>query len=264
MSSTSKCTSCSKRPAIYVRRSSGERLCSICFERSLIKAIKRSLRNVRGLAPGASILSVIIPERLVESVTLLYLLNKIERRYGCNVIATLVTCANSDLSSIIKLLELNKLILSENIILLQLAERYCFLTDPQRFKYVVKLYSNIALSVSTNVIALPLTLNDVNELVINSLLNGDLDSALITQPISLNDITITIPFFRIPANEIYAFSYLKGFYTHSLDLLIPEYSCSAKQAIIKELVRDLVINNPELSQTLSKFAEYIRAKLKIF
>lgn len=263
MSNTSTCTSCGRRFAVYFRRASGERLCSVCFERSLVKAIKRSLRNVKELTPGTSILSVIIPERLVESITLLYLLNKIERKYRCDVIATLVTCVDFTSSDIIKLLEFNKLASAENVILLQLSERYCLSLDPQTFKYVIRLYGKIATSVNTNIVALPLTLNDVDELVINSLLSGDLNNALITQPINLNNIIITMPFFKVPANEIYAFSYLKGLYNYSLDSLIPIRSCSVRQAIIKELVRDMIVNNPELTQTLSKFIEDAISKFKV-
>ena len=83
------CTSCNRKVAVYLRRSSGERLCSICFERSLIKVVKRSLRNVRDLRPGIELASLVIPERLVTSITTLYILNKIEKRYNCRVIAVL-------------------------------------------------------------------------------------------------------------------------------------------------------------------------------
>ncbi len=47
------CSSCRRRPASYLRSASGKPLCTLCLERSLARAVKRSLRGLGVLERGS-------------------------------------------------------------------------------------------------------------------------------------------------------------------------------------------------------------------
>ncbi len=79
------CTSCLRRPAFYLRRASGEKLCIGCLEKSLIKHVKRKLGETVNPVPGDRFVSVIPPGRVAEGYALSILLAKLERRYGGGV-----------------------------------------------------------------------------------------------------------------------------------------------------------------------------------
>jgi uncharacterized protein (TIGR00269 family) len=49
---TALCTSCGKRPAQFLRRSSGERLCLNCLFRSIEERVRRTIREERMIEPG--------------------------------------------------------------------------------------------------------------------------------------------------------------------------------------------------------------------
>ncbi len=49
------CDVCRRRPAVYYRRYSGQRLCLPCLRRSLEKALRRSIGEAGGLRPGSTV-----------------------------------------------------------------------------------------------------------------------------------------------------------------------------------------------------------------
>ncbi|MEM0453521.1 MAG: hypothetical protein QXO98_02555 [Sulfolobales archaeon] len=253
------CTSCGKRKAIYLRRTSGEKLCVLCYEKVLIKSIKKTLRDIKELRPGITVTSVIMLERLVPSLTLLYLLNKVERRYGCNVSALIISLRGYEkfVEGIVNSIIIDKFGLEKNAAkVIDIEGNLKCMPTEMINSYLVTL-STKADSYS-NIIVLPFTLNDVNEIILTSLLDGDLNTALILQSFRIGNITYILPFYSIPNYDIYIFSYLRGIYTSSLCNLIlelngcKEHSSYRDYLIIKELVKDLSYNNPELSQTLIK------------
>lgn len=248
------CASCGKRKAVYLRRSSGEKFCSSCFEKSLIKAIKRTLRGVEKLRPGMSISSLIIPERLITSLTMLYCLNKVERKYGCKVVALAVY--KKRFKDIIEgVVGLIKGRLGTEEVELVESDEDLRDTTPKILNHYLELLRTSHLDVG--VTALPLTLNDVNEVVLNSLLNGDLDSASLPPSFKEGTRTYVIPFYNIPIYDVYIFSYVRGIYDLTLDNLISSIESGRKHlredySIIKEMVENFSYNNPELTQTLLK------------
>ncbi len=252
------CTSCGRRRATYLRRMSGERLCGLCFERALVRTVKRALRYVKELRPGVSVASLIIPERLITSLTMLYLLNKIERKYGCRVLP--LAFSTKGYRELIE--DVGELIVKGKMgfegTSLEVVEVYGGLKDTacEILNYYLKVL-HAEMGGNIPVVAVPLTLNDVNEIVIKSLLDGDLGPALLQPSFKKGDVTYVIPFYSVPTYEVYAFSYVRGIYDLTLDGVITEVTygegCSSNDyALIKELVRDLSYNNPELSQTLLK------------
>lgn len=252
------CSSCNRRRAVYLRRSSGERLCIVCFEKSVIKSVRRSLREVRELKPGTSILIMITLDKLIEGLTLFYILNKIERKYGCRVLNAL-SITLDDVSVIVQLSKVRGVDDSIQYIIIPL--RNNLPNTNFNFRDYLKLCLKIAVAINVNIIALPLTLNDVGEVVVNSLFNGDLNSAKLMPSFKTNDVTVVIPFYKLTTNEVYAYSYLRNIYSLDVDSLIPSTSmmyCRTPRKILHELINDLSMNNPELTQTLSKFIELLK------
>ncbi len=81
------CSSCGRREAFYYRRASGEKLCPLCLEKSLMKSVRKSFSNFSNRLSIKPVLNVLIPpERVVEGYVLTSLLNKLERKYGGQVI----------------------------------------------------------------------------------------------------------------------------------------------------------------------------------
>jgi len=249
------CTSCNRRVAVYLRRSSGERLCSICFERSLIKVVKRSLRNVRDLRPGIELASLVIPERLVTSITTLYILNKIEKRYNCRVIAVLPINERyrTIIDDIINLIIKPKVGINDEFIdIINYGDSKLNISSAEVYGKYIRL---INLITKYSVIALPLTLNDLGEIILTSLLSREVENIPIQPSFKLNSQTLIIPFYNVPEYDVYIYSYIRGIYDLTLDDILTSLRdtyISEDQVIIKELVRDLSYNNPELTQTLVK------------
>lgn len=250
------CTSCNRRVAIYLRRSSGERLCSICFERSLIKIVKRSLRDVKDLKPGIKLASLVIPERLVTSITTLYILNKIEGKYNCKVVAVLPVneCYRDVVDNIINSVIKPKVGIDDEFIdIINYGDSRLNISSVEVFNKYVKLTINSI--TKYNVVALPLTLNDLSEIILTSLLSHYLEN-IPTQPsFKLNSQTFIIPFYNVPEYDVYIYSYIRGIYDLTLDDILTSLRdtyVSEDQVVVKELVRDLSYNNPELTQTLVK------------
>ncbi len=251
------CTSCGRKKAVYLRRASGERLCTSCFEKALIKTIKRVMRNVKKLRPGATIASIVIPERLIASLTMLYCLNKVEVRYGCRVLALVfdVERYKDVVRDVINLVVKGRLGFDGSS--LEIVEGSKDLKDTASgiLKYYLEVLP-LNIDSDVDVVALPLTLNDVNEVILSSLLSSDLSSALLLPSFEKGTVTYVIPFYNVPAYDVYAFSYVRGIYDSVLDDLILRIESSTyireDYVIIKELVKDLSYNNPELTQTLVK------------
>ncbi|MCS7107980.1 MAG: hypothetical protein RMH77_03940 [Sulfolobales archaeon] len=252
------CTSCRRRRAVYLRRTSGEKLCSSCYEKSLIKVIKRALRDVNELRPGATIASIIILERLIPSLTLLYCLNRVEQRYGCSVLALAFYMKGYEkvIEDVINSVLISKFNFNKNLVKVLEVEEGLRYTPNEMLDYYLSVTSN-KLSMYSNIAVFPFTLNDVSEAAINSLLYGDLKSIALPQSFKVGDTRYVMPFYNIPNYDIYVFSYVKGFYDHVLDDLIPSFNKCLEPPykhyiVIKELIKDLSYNNPELTQTLVK------------
>jgi len=253
-----RCSSCNRRQAVYLRRSSGERLCTTCFERSIIKSVKRSLREVKELKPGTLILVITTLDKLVEGLTLSYVLNKIERAYGCRVLNAL-SIALDDVHIVTQLSKVHEV--SDGIQHIIIPLRSSIPSINSSFRDYLKLCLKIAVAVSINIVALPLTLNDVSEVVVNSLFDGDLKSAGLMHSFKVDGVTAVIPFYKLTTSEVYAYSYLRNIYNLDIDLLMPPTPIChrASRKVLRELINDLSMNNPELTQTLSKFIELLKS-----
>lgn len=79
------CDLCRARAARYYRRYSGHRLCFQCLSRALARKVRRSLRGLGAGGPGAGILVPVTSINPQASVSLAYLLDIVERRFGARI-----------------------------------------------------------------------------------------------------------------------------------------------------------------------------------
>ncbi|AEA12040.1 PP-loop domain protein [Thermoproteus uzoniensis 768-20] len=75
---TAVCTSCGKRQAQFLRRSSGERLCLNCLFRSIEEKVWRTIRDERMIEPGDKVAVAISGGK--DSLVLLDILGKLKAR----------------------------------------------------------------------------------------------------------------------------------------------------------------------------------------
>ena len=79
------CSVCKKRPAVYYRRFSGDRLCMPCLRKQLLKAVKKSL-GAPGLLKPRQVVGVLIsPIAPLHSIALADLVYRVEKSYGSTI-----------------------------------------------------------------------------------------------------------------------------------------------------------------------------------
>lgn len=83
------CSVCRRRPPIYLRSFSGQRLCMPCLEEALSWGVKRSLRGVNAFRPGVTVAVYIAGIDPGSGVALVLTLSRVERAYGGRVLAVI-------------------------------------------------------------------------------------------------------------------------------------------------------------------------------
>jgi hypothetical protein len=83
------CSVCGRREAVYLRRSSGERLCARCLERSMVKRVKRVLSRTRSIGPRDRILVPVLGFWQAKSAALLRLVSIVEKEYPSSLLVAL-------------------------------------------------------------------------------------------------------------------------------------------------------------------------------
>jgi tRNA(Ile)-lysidine synthase TilS/MesJ len=81
-----KCKICKKRGARYLRTYSGDLLCEVCLERSLIKAVKRAIGKYEVLKPRSKVLVPITYSSPHFSAALARILSLLETKFSTEVI----------------------------------------------------------------------------------------------------------------------------------------------------------------------------------
>lgn len=84
--SSEPCSVCKRRPAVYYRRLSGDKLCSRCLERQLSRTVKRTLSKSKALKPKQRVLLWLSPVDPWGSATLARILPVIEEAQASETI----------------------------------------------------------------------------------------------------------------------------------------------------------------------------------
>lgn len=244
------CSSCRRYGAVYLRRSSGERLCRKCLERSLIKSVKKAFRDVNELKPKSTVITLIPLERVVEGTVLLHLLNKVERRYGNNVVAAV----SSD--KLIHILTTYLAIDESSVVVMGADVGRVGCSVKELFNKYKGIGIELASKIGTKFIVLPFTLNDLNELIIYSLLiENAIDSKMISESFKESDVIFINPFFNVQSIDVHVLAYLSGIYKVLDEFAELNIRCEALDdalGLIKALVNDISIRNTELTYSVIK------------
>ncbi len=86
MSLVSKCAVCKNRKIVYKRSYSGDLMCDLCLEKTLIKAVKKVIGKYRILKPFSKVLVPITYTAPHYSAALAHILAKLERKFSTEVI----------------------------------------------------------------------------------------------------------------------------------------------------------------------------------
>ena len=78
----SSCERCKRRPAVIYRRLTRQKLCLGCYIDYTTRIVKRNMSSLRGMTPKTPIYVAVHPLMLLESLLLVYVVSRIEKRYG--------------------------------------------------------------------------------------------------------------------------------------------------------------------------------------
>ncbi|MEM0066296.1 MAG: hypothetical protein QW459_04410 [Sulfolobales archaeon] len=190
-----ECSSCGRRPAIYFRRHSGERLCSICLHRDLVKEIKRSFSLIGKKGLGLKVAVPIVSCRFIESVVLMKLLNEVEQEFSGEVVG--VVTEEELLDSITNVRRY-----CNDIVFIALGYE-----DVKKSIDVFKAFSS--LGARFDVVALPATLDDILVSFLNSLVY---DYEIVKPKVYAkhDGIEFIFPMHRILKTDILAYALASG------------------------------------------------------
>ncbi len=198
------CDICGTRPASYLRRSSGEKLCSTCFERVLLRGLRRGLSLFTEIKPRSRFLVYIPPEKCLEGYVASHLMIRLEKKYGGWVAALSPPKLRRKLHDVPGLKVLN-LPVREKPILSALESLVNSKSE------LTKLLPSIEEVV--DYIILPYTVTDYVEAGLEYFLNTssrDVDPTVLSPFYRVGNIPVLVPFLRIQRVDVVAYSILRG------------------------------------------------------
>ncbi len=245
------CSVCGSREAVYFRRASGEKLCARCLERSIIKNLRRGLSRVKDLLKPKSILLYIIPPfRVIEGITILYLLDAIEKSFG----SVFYALAPNTLTNVK---------LSPRNVYGILYYKYHSEGPCVEAKEII---DSIIAIITTHIRRLepkpklaitPLTLNDFAEYVLSRTIKGELPEDL--GLIRVNGTILINPLINTLREDILVLAYHKGIFRYVRDFCV-NYCEDYK--VITELIAELCKEHHEVVYRLPRTLELIRSYVR--
>ncbi len=245
---TKLCDVCKRRPAVYRRRDSGEKLCTHCLSRSLVKRIKRGISRSVKLRHGALVAVLALRERIVESLALTEIVSLIEEKHGGHV---LILALDHTVSQVIHAR------LARKISLIYLAikaeEEIKSFSLPEIINSLTPRLQSMGFRIDA--ILTPLTLNDFFEIQLQSLLaNTTLAREVSPLPRIIGQSVIVHPMGNILRQDVYAYAFFKGILDDlndaSSSIHIVEDKCITP--VLKSISADFSEHHPEL---MFKFVE---------
>lgn len=221
-----ECSSCRRRPAVYFRRHSGERLCSICLYRDLVREIKRSFSLIGKKGLGLKVAVLVYSCRLIESAVLMKLMSEVEQEFGGEVVG----------------------IVTEERLLGCVTDlrRYChdivfIAVDGEALKEINSVFRVFSsLGARVDVVALPATLDDILVTFLNNLVYG----GKIVKPevyVRHSELELVLPMCRILKTDLLAYALTSGV------LKGLSYSnCLSRPDALSRFASQLSIKHPEL------------------
>jgi len=224
----------------YLRRSSGEKLCPKCLEKSLIKHIKRSFRGIKSIKPGSTLCVFVPPGKVLEGTALHIILSHIEKNYGSSVTSFFPNCFRKASSKILEIISG----LSNSVILYYNKEMYNFPSLLELINYSINTATNHCNKSRIKLpMLLPFTLTDIVEGFIDSMVfqEGSDGRSLFND--LLSNVKYLLPFKGIVRSDILAYAYGKGF-LEALNLCPITIADGARQ--ISDAIAEIEVNHSEL------------------
>lgn len=226
-----KCSSCGRRPATYFRRHSGEKLCSACLYRDLIREIKKSFSLIEKKGLGLKVAIPIDSGRLVESVVLMRLLSEVEKEFSGEVVGVITEEELLDCVTDLR--------------------GYCNDLVFMALDYEeIEENSDVSSALSSlgarfDVVALPATLDDIFVSFLKSLVY-DHEIAKPKIYVRLGEVEFIFPMYRILKTDLLAFALTSGILkglSHSTCLSLDK---SGRPDTLSRLASQLSMKHPEL------------------
>lgn len=242
------CDVCKRRPAVYRRRDSGERLCAHCLSRSLVKRVRKGISRSVRLRHGALVAVLALKERIVETLVLTEIVSLIEERHGGHV---LILALDHALPQVMHTRLARKI---PSIYLAAKAEEEIkSFSLPGIINSLTSGLRNIGFRIDA--ILTPLTLSDFFEIQLQSLLaNAMLTRDVSPLPRVVGQSVIVHPMSNILRQDVYAYAFFKGmlngldYASHGIHTV--EDKCITP--ILKSISADFSEHHPEL---MFKFVE---------
>lgn len=246
---TKPCDVCKRRPAVYRRRDSGEKLCAYCLSRSLVKRVRRGISRSVRLRHGALVAVLALKERIVESLVLTEIVGLIEERHGGHVLI---------LASEHALPQVMRTRLAQRIPSIYFTVKAKGKTESLSLPEIINSFAPRLRSIGFRIDAVltPLTLSDFFEIQLQSLLmNATLTREVSPLPRVVGQSVIVHPMSNILRQDVYAYAFFKGMLDSlnndiSSSIHIVEDKCITP--ILKSISADLSEHHPEL---MFKFVE---------
>ncbi len=246
---TKLCDVCKRRPAVYRRRDSGEKLCAYCLSRSLVKRIRRGVSRSVRLRHGALVAVLALKERIVESLVLTEIVSLIEERHGGHVLILVMDHAVSRIMHT-RLARRKPLI----YLAVKAEEEMKSFSLPGIINSLTPGLRSMGFRIDA--ILTPLTLSDFFEIQLQSLLaNATLAREASPLPRVVGQSVIVHPMSNILRQDVYAYAFFKGMLDGLNDdassgIHIVEDKCITP--VLKSISADFSEHHPEL---MFKFVE---------
>jgi len=243
------CDVCKRRPAVYRRRDSGERLCAYCLSRSLVKRVRKGISRSVRLRHGALVAVLALKERIVESLVLAEIINLIEERHGGHVLVlvfdhTVSQAMRAKLARRIPLIHLT----------VKAEEKIKPFSLPGIINSLTPWLRNIGFRIDA--VLTPLTLSDFFEIQLQSLLaDVTLTREVSPLPRVVGQSVIAHPMSNILRQDVYAYAFFKGILDDLNDSASPSIRAVEEgciNPILKNISADFSEHHPEL---MFKFVE---------
>lgn len=245
-----RCSVCGRRPAFYLRRASGERLCEFCLERSIMKHVKRVIGSQVGPKPREVFGVLLPPGRVGEGLVLASIMARLEKKYGGSVVI-----AYPESTSLLK-------VLKESVgayfnVGLATYDYEALLHDDCMYTVdLMNLANRLAEGVfrgfepRVRAVALPFTLTDINEAGIESLFMGrKITEDLTGKSHLVSGMQVVYPLMNIQRIDIVA--YLVG---HGMGHVLNYFSINYCMQLydVKRMIAEITLEHSELAYRMVK------------
>ncbi len=238
------CKFCGRARASYYKHDSGKAICVRCLARYIQKRVKRELSRLK-LAPRATVAVFMHPALYMESLTLLKLLEGIERRYESVIIALIPSEMTVSVGRVA----------SEHELAGMLSYDSNYLRNPYPLSVVedlrssIKSVSNIGFRVDA--VVTPLTLNDLSLMVLYSVFtNSNLVLRLLSSSNAAGLTRVIHAFRAVLRADVLSYAYLSGIYCRATE--VPNCLMRGGEpqdhftSVLEEMVNELAARHPEL------------------